>query len=161
MSVIRIARKLLSLPGREIADLIRAQGAILVATWKLRRVRIGDLVTGGNDTIAGISVNPESHTRVNMPENASFRAAELALAVVRVAEFGISRPACLIRSIALRNLLSDAGIGGSIIRVGVRRDAEEFVAHAWVELEGNVIGDDAGEVARFTPLNSLGVRAIR
>jgi hypothetical protein len=140
---------------------MRAQAAIIKAAWKLRRIQIGNLVTTGGDTAHLMSqAAPESSVR---PDDATARATELALAVGRAAAHGIVRPQCLVRSIALRNLLSERGIPGSVIRVGVRRDAGggPFVAHAWVELNGAVIGDDLAHVSRFTPLDSVGVGAAQ
>ena len=161
MRAIRAARRLLELSWREIADFFRAQLAILVATWKLRRVRIGDLVTAGDEQARAFPVSHTGGGPTIAPDDVSPRAAQLAIASDRAARFGLLRPKCLVRSIALRNLLADRGIPGSIIRVGVRRKAGEFVAHAWVELDGRIIGDDVAEVARFTPLNSLGVRTTQ
>jgi hypothetical protein len=83
------------------------------------------------------------------------RAEQLALALARAAEHGPLRPLCLVRSIALRNLLESNGVHGAEIRVGVRRKGDELLAHAWVVLNGSVLGDRADYVARFSPIPAL------
>jgi len=47
---------------------------------------------------------------------------------------------CLERSLALWWLLARKGIA-SQLRIGVRKDSGKFQAHAWVEQEGNAIGE--------------------
>jgi len=79
-------------------------------------------------------------------------ARRVALAVNRAADFGIFRPLCLARSIALRRLMDREGIVGADIRVGVQVRNGEFLAHAWVEYAGQVVGDDPANVARYEPL---------
>jgi len=69
-----------------------------------------------------------------------------------VARWGISRPLCLARSLAYRDLLEREGIPGSRIRVGVRKGPRGFEAHAWVEWGGGVVGEDPAWVAGFAPL---------
>jgi hypothetical protein len=64
-----------------------------------------------------------------------------------------------VRAIALQKLLTKDGIQGAIIRVGVKQASEGVEAHAWVELEGDVIGDSVAHVREFAPLNELSVRS--
>jgi hypothetical protein len=85
-------------------------------------------------------------------------ARRLALAIVRAARFGVFRPQCLVRSVALSRMLTRRGIGGAIVRVGVRRTSGEFLAHAWVELAGETLGDADEHVGTFVPLTNLDVR---
>lgn len=77
------------------------------------------------------------------------RAVELELAVSRVARYGVFRPKCLARSVALHRLLGANGIGGSRIRIGVRQESGNLIAHAWVTLEERVLGDSPAFVSRF------------
>lgn len=53
---------------------------------------------------------------------------------------GFLRPSCLPRSLTLWWLLRRAGQPAEL-RIGVRRAADRLEAHAWVELEGRVLGD--------------------
>jgi hypothetical protein len=43
------------------------------------------------------------------------------------------------------------------VRIGVRRLDGEFSAHAWVELGGRVLGDDARSVSSFAQLLDVSV----
>jgi hypothetical protein len=84
-------------------------------------------------------------------------ALRIALAVHRAADFGLFRPRCLAKSMALRRMLNAAGIEGAQVRVGVQLTQGRFVAHAWVEYAGQVVGDDPVAVARYAPLTGIQV----
>ena len=68
------------------------------------------------------------------------------------------RPNCLIRALALQRLLESRGSRGSTVRVGARLEPGHFIAHAWVEYEGHVLGDRDGHVQRFAPLAPIEVK---
>jgi hypothetical protein len=53
---------------------------------------------------------------------------------------------------ALRQLLTRDGIDEARVRVGVQVVGGTFVAHAWVEYGGQVVGDDPASVSRYAPL---------
>jgi len=55
---------------------------------------------------------------------------------------------CLARSVCLQWLLRRRGID-SRLRIGTAREHGVFRAHAWVELEGRVLGDDPEHVERY------------
>ena len=81
------------------------------------------------------------------------RAGELEQALNRAIRYGLLRPKCLARSVALHRLLCWAGIRGSRIRIGVRSVMEGgLTAHAWVTLADRVLGDDPRFVGRFTEI---------
>jgi hypothetical protein len=82
-------------------------------------------------------------------------ARRVALGVSRAADHGVFTPTCLVRSMAITSRLLREGIEGGTLRVGVARRNGEFVAHAWVEFGGEVIGDDASAVERYEPLDGL------
>lgn len=67
---------------------------------------------------------------------------------------GICRGSCLSRSLVLRDLLAQKGIGCEV-RIGVRHRGPEFDAHAWVEVDGTVVNDSADTVATYAPIHSL------
>jgi transglutaminase superfamily protein len=140
-----IARKLSSLSPRQWAELFRAQWALLVAQTIVRRRPVGSLATPVT-TVAEADA-------ARLPE-----AREAALAIVRAARFGVFRPQCLVRSVALSRMLVARGIAGAIVRVGVRRVNGEFLAHAWVELAGETLGDADEHVGTFVPLTNLDIR---
>jgi transglutaminase superfamily protein len=87
-----------------------------------------------------------------LPPEQLERARALAVALDRAGRFGVLRPRCLVRSVALHHLLRRAGIPGSRIRIGVRPDSEGLDAHAWVTLANRVLGDDPRFVGRFTEI---------
>jgi hypothetical protein len=80
------------------------------------------------------------------------RATSIATALDRAARRGIFRPKCLVRAIALHRMLEHSGVHGSVIRIGVRREGDELLAHAWVEHMGITLVDSPSSVARFSRL---------
>jgi hypothetical protein len=140
-----IAKKLASLSGRGWLDLIEAQWALLVAHRTVRSRPIGSLAS------------PVS-ARVEPDPARLAEARQVALALVRAARFGVFRPQCLVRSVALSRMLERRGIDGAMVRVGVRRTGGEFLAHAWVELGGQTLGDADEHIGTFVPLTNLEVR---
>ncbi len=137
-------RKLLRLGARGWRDLLRAQVALLRAQRRLKREPIGALAIRENFT-ADISMGDP------------VRADALAHAVHRAAQYGLFRPYCLVRAMALRDLLLADGIRGASIRIGVRRANGEFQAHAWIRWGERILGDEPRHVARFTEVDDLGV----
>jgi len=140
----RIAGKLAKLSLRDWRELFEAQWALLVAQSMLRSRPMGALAT---PVAAVVEADP---TRMA-------DARRLSLAMVRAARFGVFRPQCLARSVALSRMLSAHGISGGVVRVGVRKKDGEFLAHAWVELGGETLGDADEHVGTFVPLTNLDV----
>lgn len=141
----QIAKKLLRLSPREWAQVFEAQWALLSAQATVRNRPVGELATA--------ATGQKSADPARLPE-----ARRLALAVVRAARYGVIRPQCLVRSVALSRLLTSHGIEGALVRVGVRRTSGEFLAHAWVEYAGETLGDADDHVGSFVPLTNLDVR---
>lgn len=144
-----IARKIISLGARDWRDLWRAQWALIVAQRLVRQRAPGQL-TARNEELA----SPDAAV---LTAPAGEHAHALGAAVRRAAKYGLFRPACLVRAIALRRMLAADGIRGAIIRVGVKQSEEGMLAHAWVELDGDVIGDSVAHVREYAPLNELSV----
>jgi hypothetical protein len=128
----------------ELRELLEAQWALLVAQGRLRSQPVGSLATPATQA-------RDADAR-RLPE-----ARRLALAIMRAARFGVFRPQCLVRSMALSRMLVARGIGGAVVRVGVRRQEGKFLAHAWVELAGETLGDVDEHVGSFVPLTNLDV----
>lgn len=82
---------------------------------------------------------------------------QLAQAVERATEHGVFRPACLVQAIALQHLLTSRGFAGSSVRVGIRLREGRFLAHAWVDYRGTVLGDRAWRVSKFDELARVDV----
>ena len=129
-------------------DLVAAQFALLRARWRVRRAPVGDLVA-----------------RQPLPdepaEGDANRARAVARAVVRASNYGVFRPNCLIRVLALQEMLHANRIRGSAVRVGVRRSEGQFTAHAWVVWRGEILGDRPEHVAQFLEVDDLRVLAAR
>jgi hypothetical protein len=62
-----------------------------------------------------------------------------------------ARVRCLHRSLVLHHWLRREGLS-SILRIGVSKGRATLMAHAWVELDGQVVNDSAAAVRAFTPL---------
>lgn len=109
---------LLALPAGELLAVIRAQAALIRALRSVRRLPVGEPVhvarTKGRSK--GVDAGP---------------VARLEQAVARAARHGLFRPSCLVRSVALADLLQRNGLADGRLRVGVRWADGEFRAHAW------------------------------
>jgi hypothetical protein len=144
-SPLHLAKKLAGLSLGDWRELARAQWALIASQAVVRNRPVGSLATP--------TVVPGVADAARLPE-----ARRAALAVLRAARFGVFRPQCLVRSMALSKMLEDRGIGGAIVRVGVKRVKGEFLAHAWVELAGETLGDADDNVGTFIPLTNLDIR---
>jgi hypothetical protein len=135
----------LRLTPREIWRAGAGQLALLRARRDVRRRPQGELV------------HKASAPRVvtHVPEEQLARGRAVALGVSRAARYGLFHPTCLVQSLAITRRLGAERVDGAVVRVGVAKRNGEFVAHAWVELGGEVIGDDASAVERYEPLDEL------
>lgn len=142
-----VVRKLFTLTPGEFGDLALAQWYLLAALWTVRRRPKGEL-------LRPLSVTPGASGVRN-----DARIKRLAVAVDRVARFGLFRPTCLVRAVALERQIRRAHVGNAVVRVGVAQVAGKLLAHAWIELEGQVIGDETWNIRRFTPLHDFSALA--
>ena len=137
-----LMRKLVRLTRADWADLLEAQGALIRAqllVWTRPHGRLIAMVTPAAE------VAPASR-------GADTAALRLARAVHRAATYGLFRPLCLVRAVALSRLLERHGIPGGRVCIGVRRHGGRFGAHAWIELGGQVLGDSDEHVGAYAPL---------
>lgn len=67
------------------------------------------------------------------------------------AQHHVIRARCLHRALALNYCLRRVGIPSSL-RIGVRKEGAALRAHAWVELDGQLVHERPATVAAFTPL---------
>ena len=147
----RPLQRLFSLSASELADLARAQIALVIAQLHVWTVPRGRLVTVGAD-------GPDAPA---LDARALIAAERLTRAVRRAAAHGLFRPQCLVQALGLRMLLERAGVRGLLIRVGVRRDADGFAAHAWVELAGHALGERPELVRSLAPLSGARLVSTR
>lgn len=144
-------RKLASLSAGDVLLLLRAQLALVVAqvvVWTRPR---GQLV--GASSATGVDEAPAE--RLTTPDERAAR--RLSLAVRRAGAYGVFRPLCLVRAVALQRMLERRGISGTSVRVGVRVTGGRFAAHAWVQRGDLVLGDDEENVNGYAPLSDVRV----
>ena len=136
-------RRIRSLEWREITDLLVAQGSLLAAWWTVQRRPKGELLRRIPSPVQSGDARDER------------RLARLAVAVDRVSRFGMFRPTCLVRAVALERQIRSANAGAAVVRVGVMLGGAKLLAHAWIEIDGRVVGDEPSHVRRFTPLHDF------
>jgi hypothetical protein len=129
----------------ELSELVRAQLALLSAQYLVWTRPVGQLVT------SGAPVGDASVTEAEVEPTVS----RIALAVSRAASYGVFRPLCLVRAVALSRMLDARGFHGSRVCVGVRKHGGRFAAHAWVEYKNRILGDAEEHVGTFVPLDDL------
>ncbi len=78
------------------------------------------------------------------------RAGAMVQLVDAAAQHGLHSPNCLPKSMTLWWLLKRQGIPG-VLRLGVCPQGGRLAAHAWVELQGLVLNDEAEVHLRFLP----------
>lgn len=135
----------------EIRDVAEAQLALLRAQT-LRWLRpVGAFVeVAATDELTGV--------RTSSAERKTSE--RLASAIIRATRYGLFRPLCLTRAVALSRMLDAHGVGGHRIRIGVRREGGAFTAHAWVELENRVLGDSVANTLGYLPLTQVSVAGV-
>src|SRR4051794_20902324 len=99
-----------SMSGAEWRELAEAQLAILSAQMHVWCRPVGRLVTPSMQASSFVPWGPSER----------FAAERWGRAVNRAACYGLLRPQCLVRALALTRLLESRGITGSSIRIGVR-----------------------------------------
>jgi Transglutaminase-like superfamily len=98
---------------------------------------------------AGIELPPGTAPGDVMP-----RARRYARWLESAARHHVVNAHCLHRSLVLHHWLRREGLP-SELRIGVRKEGDALKAHAWVELQGEVVNDRRADVARFVPLARL------
>lgn len=121
----------LALLGRAFAALVRARMALAARrgdrTWILDSVPVRPGAIG--------SVLP----------------VRAAAAVDRLGGILFGRDRCLVKALALRDLLARSGLR-TTLRIGARPGRDGLRAHAWLEYEGKVVLGRLPDLAEYTPL---------
>ncbi len=142
----RRLRRLRELTWLEWRDLVRAQLTLIYVQFLIWLLPRGKLV------------GKSQHSAAEGAEDAAplpRRVRQLELGIARAADHGLLRPDCLVRAIALQRMIEAHGFSGARVRVGVRRNGSQFLAHAWVEYQGHVLGDAASRVSSFDQIAPL------
>jgi len=128
-------RSALRLPLAEWVEICRGQVALLKALVAVRLRPTGRLI---------------SQEVEEAPTDIAWDVvARVERGVHRAASYGLFRPRCLVKAVALHRSLLAHGIHGSRIRIGVQVSASEFDAHAWVMVGDHVVGDAPVRVQQF------------
>jgi hypothetical protein len=138
------------LPPSQWVDLLAAQAALLYAQILLWTRPAGRLLVRSDGAAVATRAGGAVPDRVR----------RLALAVERAADYGLFRPSCLVRAVAVHRMLESHGFVGSWIRIGVRREGGRFWAHAWVDYQGHVLADQEWRVKKFAELARMGVTQV-
>ena len=128
----------------DYVDVVRAELQLLRAWWLVRTQAPGTLVA---------PLRPRPGTTSGMQGLVD----RFGRAVDRASRRGPYRGTCLVRSIALRRMLSRAGVTATAVRVGVRWHEGRFAAHAWVEVAGLPVGADGSVSGLFDVVDDLDV----
>ena len=146
MHLLNLLRKLptlRTLSAQQLRDILAAQIAILGAHRMVRSRPLGELVAVSSDVPAH-----------EVPEDRP-GSERVAWAVDVAARSGLTRPTCLVRSLAIQQMLRDRGLRPGDIKIGVRWQDNEFLAHAWVEQDSRVLGDSRRYVSTFDPVTDM------
>ena len=104
----------------------------------------------------GIALEEDASGDTTRPRRSSARALppaaieKRAAAVDRLYRVWPRRDSCLRRALVLGYRVREAR---PTLRIGVAREGEEIRAHAWIEVDGRVVGDESGE---YAPLRKHG-----
>ena len=144
--IARLIRK-----GRAATDVLRATVAVSRARQSVAHAALGSLVQTGavSEASSGVPALAPHQQRI---------ARRWAAAVDRALRWVPGESGCLVRARALRDLLADAGMPQSKVRIGVRRDAIGFEAHAWVEFDGIPIAEPDALRGAFASLDGVTLR---
>jgi len=143
LSQLRSLAKIRKLTPSKARDIWRAQMELVAAGRIVKTQPVGELVA--------VSERCQARTPRHDPELSR----RLAWSVVQAARFGFYRPSCLVRSVAIQRMLDKQDLDVGQIRIGVRLTEGEFLAHAWVEQDGRILGDTWRHVRQFDPVTDM------
>ena len=126
--------------------LVLEAGAGLLATWlglRLAGFRRWKIAL----TWLAPSANETTHLRAASRKQCADAIARMSAAAARNLFFTTN---CLEKSLVLWWLLRRRGIAAEL-RIGARKELERFEAHAWVELDSQVLNDAGEEHRHFVP----------
>jgi hypothetical protein len=138
--------RFLRLTGRERRIVLEAVAALPAARLA---VRVAGISICKAALARSLAIEKSGANDAGMVERAQ-KIARLESAAARNLFFRVT---CLEQSLVLCWMLRRRGMS-PMLRVGARKEADRFEAHAWVELDGTVLGDASGEHQHFAPFES-------
>lgn len=144
--IARLVRK-----GRAAADVLRAALAVTRARLSVANTPLGSLVQPNAPSFSSTDAAALTPADEQL-------ARRWALAVDRAMRGVPGAAGCLVRASALRALLAAAGMARAEVRIGVRRGAAGFEAHAWVEQDGIPIAEPDTLRGAFASLDGVTLR---
>ena len=133
-----------------LAGLSRAQWLLLLRARLWMNLASASLrVAGFERTRRLLQPRPRHDRGAGHP--ADLAPAGIARVVELAARAGLQRHTCLPRSLVLQRLLAQRGHDATL-RLGVRKEGERIAAHAWVEVDGETVGEAADVEERFARL---------
>ena len=138
-----VGRRVFPVQGRPLPLRRRVQLAGEILTVYRRARRLMHSVNLAEALAALRQVDPAVPAGAT-PDQQRFAAVRLGRAVVLVLALLPTDRRCLVRSLVLSCLLARRGIPALLV-LGVRPDGDQpFVAHAWVEYDGQAVTPDEG-----------------
>ena len=126
-------RRFRELPAPARSIFLRAAALLPWAAWKLKR-------QGFEAARKSLLESPSKRSNSLSEIEAAQRAALTARMVRAAARHGMGNPSCLEESLVLLHLLGKQGIAAQL-RIGVKKNAAKFEAHAWVECDGAALNE--------------------
>ena len=128
------------------------RGVVLEATGGLLATWIGLRLIGFRRWERVLAVFAPTVNTTGPAQGASVQKSALLVAKMQEAAARnlFFRANCLEQSLVLCWLLRRRGID-AVLRIGARKESERFEAHAWVELDSQVLNDASAEHRHFVP----------
>jgi hypothetical protein len=96
----------------------------------------------------------ESSGSVALPDEPPSETVERTARMIRAAvRYGLARPTCLAESLGLWYLLRRQRVNAEL-RIGVRKVAQQFEAHAWVEFDGAALNQAEQQHRHYAAFDS-------
>lgn len=143
--VLRRARVFAALSAAERAQVFEAGGLIVQLAIRLRASGFRAAQAWGRARVGRLA---------KTPADSRLTCRQVVHAVDRAARALPGNPNCLVRSLTVWTMLTARGVA-SELRFGARREGGRTEAHAWVEVDGQVINDSPDVSERFPVLEPM------
>lgn len=137
---------------RRLRGLTREERALFLQSMVMLRVLAAALWLMGLGPVHRFLARLSGAPRIDAPDDRPARVRVIAWSVAAAARHGGVRANCLERSLLLWWLLRRHGAPAAL-RIGVRKDGDALQAHAWIELDGEVLAETVDVRAGFAPFS--------